>query len=43
MEYPFYSKLHLKGVLMTNLFKGLERIEAAREGLAGQSFMAGHS
>lgn len=28
---------------MTNLFKALERIEEAREGLAGQSFMAGHS
>ena len=28
---------------MTNLFKGLERIEEVREGLAGQSFMAGHS
>jgi len=28
---------------VTNLFKGLERIEEVRKGLAGQGFMAGHS
>src|SRR5262245_54213272 len=38
---PSYSELHRKGEIVSHLFKGLERIEEARERLTGRSFMAG--
>lgn len=38
---PSSSKQRPRGARMAHLFKGLERIEEARERLAGQSFMAG--
>src|SRR2546422_1280468 len=36
-----YSTRHRKGEPVAHLFKGLERIEEARERLTGSSFMAG--
>src|SRR3989449_10102039 len=38
---PSYSTRHRKGEPVAELFKGLERIEEARERLTGASFMAG--
>src|SRR5262245_3537738 len=38
---PSYNTLHHKGEVVADFFKGLERIEDAREQLIGRSFMAG--